>query len=90
MCYFLQTTFAAEACNHWKVICILTILTLVEEIRKIKDCKNTMEYLYYFLNQASNDEIWEECDIVVAYFCLALVLNSIFWPWKILRYTLLT
>lgn len=41
--------FAAVAGNHWKVICILNILTLVEEIREIKGWKNTMEYLYYFL-----------------------------------------
>lgn len=71
---------AAVSGNHWKVICSLTILTLVEEIREIKDCKNTMEYLYNFLRQASNDEIWTEYDIVVAYFCLAFILNSNFWP----------
>lgn len=37
-----------------------------------------MEYLYYFLNQAFSVEVWTEYDILVAYFCLALVLNSNF------------
>lgn len=72
--------FAAMAGNSWKFICILTILTLVEEISEIKDCKNTMEYFYYFINQASNVEIWTEYDILVAYVCFALVLNSNFLP----------
>lgn len=77
---FLQTIFIAVAGNHWKVICILTILTLEEEIREIKDYKNTMEYSYYFLNQAFNEEIWTEyVQIVVAYFCLALLPNSFFY-----------
>lgn len=83
--FFLWTVFAAVANgNHWEVICIVTILALVEEVRDIKHCENAMEwYLHsYFLSQASNDEIWKQYDLVVPYLSLVLVLNLKFLAFK--------
>lgn len=78
--------------NHWEVICIITILALVEEVREIKHCENAMEWYlhFYFLSQASNYEIWKKYDLVVAYLSLVLVLNLKFLAFKNIEIPIIT
>ena len=75
---FFWTVFASlPNGNHWEVICIITILALVEEVREIKHYENAIEWCLhsYFLSQASNNKIWKEVDLVVACLSLVFILN---------------